>query len=147
MANVGYKGWKEQELSQDEKDTAENITKLVKATLGKAGFTEEEKDSLSIKFEKATLTIDAEEAASGAFHTLADGKPFYSYILTGGSPRDENIVTYYMLMMMQALGNGTMSLSDPMVLRHDFREDLDEQANKLWQASNQVAKQLSEMRK
>ena len=41
MANVGYKGWKEQELSQDEKDTAENITKLVKATLGKAGFTEE----------------------------------------------------------------------------------------------------------
>lgn len=124
----GYAGWKFIEMDDDEKATVTSIAKVIDAVVEKAGYDPSVRRNLSVTFQKAVLTIDDEERRSGAFHTLADGKPFYRMEITAGDKSifdaDKDQTAALVFYLMQALGNGSMSLGGPLVLEHDFRGDM-----------------------
>lgn len=126
--NTGYAGWKFIEMNDDEKAAVTLVAKMIDAVIVKSGYDSTVRNNLTVTFKKAVLTIDNEEARSGAFHQLADGKPFYRMEIAAGNKtifeaqNDQSAALVFYL--MQALGNGGMSLGGPMVLEHDFREDI-----------------------
>jgi hypothetical protein len=113
-----------------EKYSAGSISRLVDRIVKDSGYDDSVRKNLSVTFRKAVLTISEEEARSGAGHSLADGKPFYRMEISAGdktifdAENDQTAALVFYL--MQALGSGSVPLSGPLVLEHDFRGDLAE---------------------
>ena len=126
----GYAGWKFVEMDDEEKATVTSIAKIIDAVVEKAGYDSSVRNNLSVTFQKAVLTIDKDEARSGAWHSLADGKPFYRMEIAAGDKTifdaDKDQTAALVFYLMQALGNGSMSMGGPLVLEHDFRGDMAE---------------------
>ncbi len=126
--NTGYAGWKFIEMDDSEKAEATLVAQIVDAAIAETGYDPSVRNNLTVTFQKAVLTIDKDEAFSGAYHQLADGKPFYRMEIGAGNKtifeaqNDQSAAL--VLYLMQALGSGGMSLGGPMVLEHDFREDI-----------------------
>ena len=126
--DTGYDGWKYIEMTDDEKFGVTAVAKIVDKVIEESGYAPSVRQSLNITFKKATLTISKEEAFSGAWHALADGKPFYRLeisaagktIMDAGHDQSAALVFY----LMQTLGGGSMSLGGPLVLSHDFRGNI-----------------------
>jgi len=79
MALEGYSGAKEVQLTESEASGFEFGFDLIKDAVRKAGFSDEALALLDFKATAHTLTIPPEESGlGGAFHTHADGKPFYT---------------------------------------------------------------------
>lgn len=121
----GYAGWKFVEMNDEEKADVTLIAQIVDAAIAESGYDPSVRNTLTVTFQKAVLTIDKDEAFSGAFHQLADGKPFYRMEIAAGNKtlfdaqHDQSAALVFY--MMQALGSGSMSVGGPMVLEHDFR--------------------------
>lgn len=128
--NTGYAGWKFIEMDDEEKATVTSIAKVIDAVVEKAGYDSSVRQNLSVTFRKAVLTIDDQEARTGAFHTLADGKPFYRMEIAAGNKTifdaDKDQTAALVFYLMQTLGSGSMSMGGPLVLEHDFRGDMAE---------------------
>lgn len=145
MHKPGYGGWKEIELSEEEQAVADSVSSGVKLFLAADGFSAAEIEEISIEIHKASLTISEEEGRSGAFHMLAGGEPFYSLVVTGGSMTDPTSkVTAYVFTLGQALGSASMTMSDPIEVRHDFKEDLVEKGKTILGLSRAVAKHVTQ---
>lgn len=92
MAVKNYAGAKEIALTADETESFEAGVSLVKAAIKNHGYSQEAVDNLKFALTKHTLEISSEEGRSGAFHTQADGKPFYAINLTApGSFMEMNV--------------------------------------------------------
>jgi hypothetical protein len=141
MSKYGYSNWKVLELNEDEEIEAGYLADTLTNQFNKAF--PEAAGTLKITFEKASLTIDEDERRTGAFHGLADGEPFYRLYVEGGSMfTPEAPATQYVFYLVQALGNGGMSLSDPLVTEHDFRDDLQGAATTIGQCATSVIKHI-----
>jgi len=131
MSNdTGYAGWKYVEMDDEEKATVTSIAKIIDAVVEKAGYDSSVRNNLSVTFKKAVLTIADDEARSGAWHKLADGKPFYRMEIAAGDKTifdaDKDQTAALVFYLMQTLGGGSMSMGGPLVLEHDFRGDMAE---------------------
>ncbi|MBI1214435.1 MAG: hypothetical protein GC185_01290 [Alphaproteobacteria bacterium] len=81
MSVKDYQGAVELPVPEEKQaEVAKGVADL-RATMKKYGFAAEAVESLDIEVKSYTLTISREEGASGAFHTYADGKPFYAVSL------------------------------------------------------------------
>ena len=127
---TGYAGWKFIEMDDLEKRTATSIAKIIDKTIERSGYDSSVRQNLSVTFQKAVLTISADEARSGAGHGLADGQPFYRMEIAAGDKTifdaDKDQTAALVFYLMQTLGGGSMSMGGPLVLEHDFRGDLAE---------------------
>jgi hypothetical protein len=129
MSNdTGYAGWKYVEMDDEEKASVTSIAKIIDAVVEKAGYDSSVRNNLSVTFKKAVLTIDKDAASSGAWHSLADGKPFYRMEIAAGDKTifdaDKDQTAALVFYLMQSLGGGSMSMGGPLVLKHDFRGDM-----------------------
>lgn len=141
MSKYGYSNWEVLELNEDEQIEAGFLADTLTNQFNKA-FPEAE-GTLKVTFEKASLTIDAEERRSGAFHNLADGKPFYRLYIEGGSMSEpEAPATQYVFLLIRALGKGEISLSEPLITEHDFREDLQAAVTTIGQGATRAIKSM-----
>jgi len=96
MPLKGYNGAREVAMPQEAKDTFDAGIKKIKETIIKSGFDPAAAEMLEIKFTGHTLTISEEERISGAYHSHADGKPFYALSISApgslfdlGSPTEK----------------------------------------------------------
>lgn len=135
-------------MDDAEKASVTKIAKLVDLALVTAGYNPSVRQNLNVTFKKAVLTIDDAERSSGAFHNLADGKPFYRMQISAGektlmdAQNDQTAALVFYL--MQVMGNGSMTIGGPLVLDHDFRGDIEEKgigiAQAIYQLKNHVVK-------
>jgi len=92
MAVKNYDGAQNIGLTSAEQDSVEGGVKMVKWAIIDHGFSKEAVDMLDFTVTKHTLTISENERRSGAFHTQADGKPFYAITVSApGSFMDMRI--------------------------------------------------------
>jgi len=121
-----YKNWQELPLDESEIKEVERAQQNLAQTLKDAGYPEYAQKSLKLEFAKACLTIDAEEARTGAGHSLADGKPFYRMRLTaeGASIDQPSAGLHIIFMLSQIVDSCNISLDEPLTLDHDFRSPI-----------------------
>jgi len=77
-----YKGAIELPVSPELAAEVEKGAALLRKTMTSYGVSQEAADSFAFGYKPYSLTISAEEGWSGAFHTFADGKPFYEVSIT-----------------------------------------------------------------
>jgi len=89
MALQHYAGARELEMSPEDLDAVKAGVAAVRNTMLSYGFDRTAIEAVDFKVTQHTLTISDEERRSGAFHTQADGMPFYAVTLTApGSMMD-----------------------------------------------------------
>ena len=125
MADSGYKGWTELPLDKDEQEIADSLEKTLHSQMQLCGMSEEDAQSIRFAFKKATLTIDAEEARSGAHHSLADGQPFYTLMISSdndleGKDGPYSVQTLFMMAASQLYSPSSLGLR-PLSIQFDFR--------------------------
>jgi hypothetical protein len=82
MAVKHYDHATELVMSAQEQADVDAGLKKIRDTILRHGFAQEAVDALSFKVTKYSLTINDDEARSGAFHVHAGGKPFYAINLS-----------------------------------------------------------------
>ena len=89
MALQHYQGARELVMKPETLAAVEEGVKAIRQTIQSYGFSKEAADSLNFKVTEHSLFISDEERRSGAFHTQADGQPFFAVTLTApGSMMD-----------------------------------------------------------
>ena len=78
MAISNYGNATDLVMAEDKKADFEAGVQKIRGTILRHGFSQEAVDMLSFTISQHTLVITPEQAHSGAFHTQADGKPFYA---------------------------------------------------------------------
>jgi len=82
MAVKHYKDAIELPLDAAKQAEVEAGTAKLRQTMADYGFSKEAAESFQFAWRQYSLTIGRDEAFSGAFHTYADGKPFYELTVT-----------------------------------------------------------------
>jgi len=131
----GYSGWQWLDLDSSEEQAVLSLKDIFKQALQKRGFSNETVQNLTVDVEKASLTISAAEAHSGAFHMLADGQPFYRMIFSAGTtmfqPTQALDAAMLLVQIYAANGGASMQMGNPVTVTHDFRDDLLTKATEL----------------
>ena len=78
MAISNYGNATDLVMADDKKADFEAGAEKIRCTILRHGFSPEAVDMLSFTIAQHTLVITPEQARSGAFHTQADGNPFYA---------------------------------------------------------------------
>lgn len=82
MTAANYKNAYELIVTADETKSFDAGVRDIKSTILAHGFSQAAADSLSFSLKKYLLTVDRDEASTGAFHVYADNKPFYEMQIT-----------------------------------------------------------------
>lgn len=91
MSVKHYKDAKELPVPADAQADFDDGVARVKATIQRFGFSKEATDALDFSLGRYSLTVGEEERRGGAFHTQADGQPFYTITLKAPGSFEDGI--------------------------------------------------------
>lgn len=91
MAVKNYKDAKELTIPADAQADFDNGVARLKQTMQRYGFSKEAADQLEFTLGRYSLTVGEEERRGGAFHTQADGQPFYAITLKAPGSFEDGI--------------------------------------------------------